>query len=574
MVRYFFSLILPIALVVSTESTSKARLHGVPHYLTLFQNWSKENGIEFKDDFEYQLRLDVFADNNDFIEEHNTALLQGEHSYSLAHNEFSHLTWDEFKSSRLGLRRNKEEKNILSSNIRPVNDEITDLPESVDWVENGAVTGVKNQGMCGSCWAFSAIGALEGALAISTGNLIDLSEEQMLDCDKVDQGCNGGEMYTAFEWIKEAGGVCTAEDYPYTGILPPFKSCRKGCDPVEGTQVSGWVRAEANERSIMAAVSKNPLAISIEADQMAFQFYSDGVFSATCGTNLDHGVVLVGYGTSEEGEEFWKVKNSWGTTWGKEGYILIARNDNQYDHFGECGILMDATYPILASDAVNSKSENDMVSPLLQSSTSSLKLAFEEEQDMYSIFEQSIVQPIISAWNSLLEIAIFSPSSGFSTLELPFSSIQVDESEEWDSMFGLVEGSAAANDCGGSTVIFTQIDVVPTSPARGKPVSLSAYGELTKPMDLGSYQLSVELGGSVVYQHKGSICGKSEAALPLGLGHIVMHGFDCPSNPGPVTYKMDVNLPAISPPGAYTIKITGLDQDNTDLVCLEVDLKL
>lgn len=131
------------------------------------------------------------------------------------------------------------------------------------------------------------------------------SEEQLVDCDKVDQGCFGGDMGQAFDWIKDNGGVCAEEDYPYAGLWPPIKTCETTCSVVEGTEVKEWAQVDATDEALMEALSEvGPVAIAIEADKMEFQFYSSGVFSAACGNNLDHGVLVVGYGT-EDGMDFW-----------------------------------------------------------------------------------------------------------------------------------------------------------------------------------------------------------------------------------------------------------------------------
>lgn len=184
---------------------------------------------------------------------------------------------------------------------------------------------------------------------MSSKQLAKFSEEQLVDCDKVDQGCLGGDMGQAFDWIKDNGGVCAEEDYPYAGLWPPFKTCATTCEVVEGTEVKEWAQIDATDEALMEALARvGPVAIAIEADQTAFQFYSSGVFTAPCGDKLDHGVLVVGYGT-EDGTDFWKVKNSWGETWGLNGYIMLERSDSEEEAGGECGLLVEAVYPILES---------------------------------------------------------------------------------------------------------------------------------------------------------------------------------------------------------------------------------
>jgi len=227
---------------------------------------------------------------------------------------------------------------------------ITDVADSIDWVQKGAVTPVKNQQQCGSCWAFSATGATEGAYFVAGGELVSLSEQDLVACDPVDQGCHGGLMDNAFKWIK-TNGICLEKDYPYTsgaGILPAI--CRKTCTPA--VTITGHTDVPPkDEDSLKAAVSKQPVSVAVEADKNAFQLYKSGVLdNAACGTNLDHGILIVGYGT-DGSKDYWKVKNSWGASWGESGYLRMVRNKNQ------CGISQQASYPTGAKAAGSSLAE-------------------------------------------------------------------------------------------------------------------------------------------------------------------------------------------------------------------------
>lgn len=290
-----------------------------------------------------------FKFNEELIASHNADTSS---SYKLGHNEYSDLSREEFVQ-RMGLKQRmlRKPKSNLDATRKITSEVLDSTPESIDWVSKGAVTDIKNQGQCGSCWAFSTTGAIEGAYAVSSGSLVSLSEQNLVSCDTTDNGCSGGLMDNAFDYVKSNGGLCTESDYPYTSSGGTAASCSSGC--TAKVTISGYTDVPANdEDALKVAVSQQPVSVAIEADTSAFQLYESGVFTNSgCGTSLDHGVLVVGYG-AESGTNYWKVKNSWGSTWGESGFIRLERDVNM------CGVSQMASYPTGAK-AVSASAAND-----------------------------------------------------------------------------------------------------------------------------------------------------------------------------------------------------------------------
>jgi len=291
-----------------------------------------------------------WVDNDKFIEQINAKKL----SYTLGHNQFSAMDINDFRE----FIHNEENKSFLNETMKADKNiqkafNLQSLPSYVNWVEMGAVTEIKNQGQCGSCWSFSTTGALEGAYFIKYGELLSFSEQQLVDCDNFknggrDMGCNGGLMDNAFKWISKNGGICTEVDYPYvSGETTVNGACQKSCAVVMNTDIKSYVDViPSSDNEMMNALVKQPVSVAIQADQRAFQLYSSGVFTGDCGTELDHGVLLVGYGTMNN-EDYYIVKNSWGKSWGMDGYIYLGRGSKYNNGDGQCGVLLQGSYPCL-----------------------------------------------------------------------------------------------------------------------------------------------------------------------------------------------------------------------------------
>ncbi|KAL8268259.1 hypothetical protein R6Q59_002057 [Mikania micrantha] len=285
----------------------------------------------YDNDEEKEMRLNIFKKNVEFIESFNSNQIR---SYKLAINKFADRTKDEFEAYVSG-HKDPLMKSSLSTSFRYEN--VSEVPYSMDWREKGAVTQVKNQGVCGSCWAFSTITAVEGITQLTTGKLMSLSEQQLIDCNRndVSVGCKGGSKENGFEYIAK-NGINTENNYPY---MATDEACIATNEANQAARISGFEIVPANNETLLLnAVSQQPVSVSIDANGDEFKYYSSGVFTGYCGTKLNHDVTVVGFGT-QDGIKYWLVKNSWGDGWGMNGYIMLQRDVNL------CGVAMQATFP-------------------------------------------------------------------------------------------------------------------------------------------------------------------------------------------------------------------------------------
>jgi len=340
------SSLLAVATASASATTADIATHDITEHFVWehFTNFQERFHKKYENFETMRERFDIFKTNWLDIQRHNSDYTQ---NFTKGINQFTDLTPDEFNKKYLGgIVKERNLVGLYGCGSFASSKDTSSLPDSVDWREEGAVTPVKDQGQCGSCWTFSATGAMEGAWASSTGDLVSLSEEQLADCATGfkygSHGCNGGQMDGAFKYAIE-NGATTEGQYPYTAGRGKTGECQQGDVTSVATFTGCYDVAPNDQVSLKAAVAKQPVSIAIEADTRYFQSYSSGILtSSDCGTNLDHGVLIVGYG-EDKGQKYWLVKNSWSTSWGDEGYVKIARSDSRNDK-GICGIAMQPSF--------------------------------------------------------------------------------------------------------------------------------------------------------------------------------------------------------------------------------------
>jgi len=306
-----------------------------------WKSWKLSHDKNYENEWEEKFRFKVYLENKAKIARHNAMAHKGEKPYFLKMNNYGDLLNEEFKERFNGY--NYHQKFYLKDAVTHIAPAHVSMPAQVDWRKHGAVTEVKNQGSCGSCYSFAATGALEGQHFRKTGKLVSLSEQNIVDCSlkSGNDGCDGGLMDNAFRYIKANGGIDTEESYPYVGQVGPCKFTPRSIGATE----KGYVDIPiGNEVALQAAVATvGPVTAAIDASHSSIQFYSHGIYhEKECDAQkLNHAVLIVGYGTNKEGD-YWIVKNSWGKRWGDEGYIKMARNKDNV-----CGIASVASYPLV-----------------------------------------------------------------------------------------------------------------------------------------------------------------------------------------------------------------------------------
>ncbi|XP_078411790.1 procathepsin L-like isoform X1 [Cetorhinus maximus] len=338
MMKIFLSLVICILTAVSSLTFDPA----------LDEDWVKWislHGKQYGKNEENWKRI-IWEKNLKKIKHHNLEHSMGKHTFRVEMNHFGDMTSEEFNQLMNGFVQTNPQNSTLNEPT-PHQYELMDVPQNVDWREHGYVTEVKDQGCCGSCWAFSATGSLEGQVFRKTSKLVSLSEQNLIDCsrDHGNKGCHGGRMREAFKYVQQNGGIDNEISYPYTGM--DGQPCRYN-PQYAAANCTGWksIPRGSEPALAMAVASVGPISVAVDAKHASFQFYHSGIYcNYGCSrTKVNHAVLVVGYGTyeGEATQNYWIIKNSWGKKWGMNGYMLLAKDTNN-----QCGIATNAVYPLV-----------------------------------------------------------------------------------------------------------------------------------------------------------------------------------------------------------------------------------
>lgn len=311
--------VLLVALVLGVAYVYSAGIRQRVYYEKAFFDYQKQFNLVFSSADEHMFRLQNFINSLDEIDTHNAL----KSNYKLGLNKFAILSVEEFKQQYL----NELPERVSNT---PVRTYTNDAPDDIDWTtKEGVVSAVKDQGSCGSCWAFSAVESIESLLFLKKGKIAELSPQQLVDCDVKNSGCNGGLRDVAMEYVM-ANGLCSETDYPYHAR---GETCRaSSCTPV--TKLTGHHTIPASEIELKKVVAIQPPSVGFAANYI--MYYKSGIYDGKCDTAINHGVQAVGYG-EEKGIKYWKIRNSWGSSWGEEGYFRIIRTEE-----AEPGLCMTA----------------------------------------------------------------------------------------------------------------------------------------------------------------------------------------------------------------------------------------
>ncbi|XP_021145332.2 procathepsin L-like isoform X1 [Columba livia] len=307
-----------------------------------WEGWKSLYAKEYPGELE-AARREVWEKNLRRIQQHNWEESQGQHQFHLEMNHYGDLTDEEFNQLLNGFVPARQEEPALLFQASAA----VKTPAEVDWRAKGYVTPVKNQGHCGSCWAFSATGALEGLVFKRTGKPAVLSEQNLIDCSRKlgNNGCHGGYMTRAFQYVRDNGGLNSEHIYPY--MATDTSSCRYNPRDRAANCSAIWLVAQGNETALEQAVATvGPVSVAVDASGFHFHFYKSGVFSsAFCSQRVNHGMLAVGYGTSQDNGHnvsYWILKNSWSELWGERGYLRLLKGAHN-----QCGVANQASFPSL-----------------------------------------------------------------------------------------------------------------------------------------------------------------------------------------------------------------------------------